>query len=254
MKNSVITIIFIMMCMLLMNSKVSANDDELFADHGWNWYQEEVYASDEETPPQQSTDPIERNKAFRLTMERALIEAYEKPTVENVKKYYEMHRQAVTRADNFQKTWQEMLLQHPEEDYSLVHPADSLGRRIEIDKVNKLENDAIAFFAKSSGLFFFYRSTCPYCRAFAPILKRFSEHYSVSVIAITTDGVPLKEFPESYKDKGQAALFKVKVEPALFIVNPYTKKAIPFGFGLMSESDIKHRFLELAQKMKADKT
>jgi conjugal transfer pilus assembly protein TraF len=244
---------YLFLFMLSLSHVAFGNDDELFKDQGWNWYKEEALSqpkNPQTTNKQQ--DPIERRNASRLNLERALIEAYENPTIENTKKYYDLQREQMVRAYRFQKAWNEMLLQYPEEDFSLVHPADSLARKVEVDELNHREDEAIAFFAKSSGLFFFYKSTCPYCHAFAPILKRFAHSHGISVIPITLDGVSLKEFPESYKDRGQAALFNVKVQPALFIVNPYTKKAIPFGFGLMSESDLKRRFLEIAQKIKGE--
>lgn len=239
----------IYLLILSLSGVAYGNDDGLFKDQGWNWYKEEELKKPSQKP-QNLEDPIERRNASRLSLERALIEAYENPTIENTKKYYDLQREQMMRAYRFQKTWKEMLLAYPEEDFSLVHPADSLARKVEVDEINLREDEAIAFFAKSSGLFFFYKSTCPYCHSFAPILKRFADEHNISVVPITLDGISLKEFPESYKDAGQAALFNVKVQPALFVVNPYTKKAIPFGFGLMSESDLKRRFLEIAKKIR----
>jgi conjugal transfer pilus assembly protein TraF len=239
-----------MSLLMLGISSFAFSDDALFKDQGWNWYQENEIKAKEFPQTNKQQDPIERRNAARLKFERALIEAYENPTIQNVKKYYDLQREQMMRAYRFQKAWKDMLLEYPEEDFSLVHPADSLARKVEVDELSLREDKAIAFFAKSSGLFFFYKSTCPYCHAFAPILKRFADEHRISVIPITLDGIALSEFPGSYKDQGQAALFNVKMQPALFIVNPYTKRAIPFGFGLMSESDLKRRFLEIAEKIK----
>ena len=110
------------------------------------------------------------------------------------------------------------------------------------------EDQAIALLAQHSGLFFFYRSTCPYCQRFAPIVKDFSARYGIAVLPITTDGISLSDFPNSQVDAGQAAKFRVDVEPALFTVDPYRQKIIPVGYGLMSEDALRTRILAIAKQ------
>ena len=99
-----------------------------------------------------------------------------------------------------------MLLNYPELDFSLRHPTNNLAKQIDLDSARQQENAAIQQFSQHNGLFFFYRSTCPYCQRFAPILKDFSSRYGLSVVPITTDGISLPEFPNSHSDQGQAAL------------------------------------------------
>ncbi len=84
-------------------------------------------------------------------------------------------------------------------------------RYISIKKKQE-ENNAIRQLAQHSGLFFFYRSTCPYCQRFAPIVRDFSERYGITVIPISTDGYALPSFPNSRVDTGQAEKFHVTVE------------------------------------------
>ena len=111
-----------------------------------------------------------------------------------------------------------------------------------LNEQKQQEDKAIALLAKHSGLFFFYRSSCPYCQRFAPIVKDFSERYDITVVPITTDGIALPAFPHSHIDQGQSARFKVTVEPALFTVDPYSGEIIPVGYGLMSEDELRTVF------------
>lgn len=226
-----------------------AQDNTYFGDHarGWHWYEVQNEALDDsDNDNEDKNDPIVQMNAIQMMVKRSLDQAILNPTMENVTNYIAIQNEVAERSTRFSKLWQAALLQAPQLDFSLRHPTNNLARQVEVDQENVEEIKAIKKLAHESGLFFFYRSTCPYCRAFAPILKRFTDHYGIQVMPITTDGISLPEYPHSYTDKGQSATFQVKVEPALFIVNPYNHKAIPVGYGLMSESDLKKRILEIA--------
>lgn len=209
---------------------------------GWHWYDAPSKDEAEEDP----VDPLEQMQIENENIKRALYTARKNPTKENVKQYIEMQNNVTKEAKAFSTTWQEVLLENPQLNYAIKHPTNNYARMIEEDEMRKREEAAIHRLAKISGLFFFYRSTCAYCRAFAPTVKQFAAMYGITVIPITTDGVSLPEFPNSHIDQGQAELFGVKVEPALFIVNPYTNEKITLTNGLISLADLKSRIVELA--------
>jgi len=227
---------------------------------GWHWYEEKITTPEESTKEMQekpengnnSEDPSEKMKLTRETIQRALDKAVLNPTKENVTEYIKLQNQLSSQASRFQHQWQAALLEHPEEDYSVQHPTNTVGRQVEIEAEKKSEEAVLRELAKNSGLFFFYRSTCPYCRRFAPIVRNFSENYHIPVVAVTTDGVALPEFPDSVPDRGQAARFNVQAEPALFAVNPYTHKAFPIAYGLTSEDEIRRNLLNIATHYQGD--
>ena len=216
---------------------------------GWHWYQQDpVPEKPAPVTPAPSADPVEEMSAVRAAVTKALDQAILNPTTENVKNYIAMQNQVSNQSSKFADVWQKALLENPQLNYSLVHPTNSMGSQVDTDLQHAKEEQAIADLAKKSGLFFFYHSTCPYCQKFAPILKNFSTRYGIAVIPITTDGISLPEFPDSKIDSGQAAKFKVTVEPALFAVNPYTHKAYPVSYGLLTEDDLKKRIVDLTTK------
>jgi conjugal transfer pilus assembly protein TraF len=209
---------------------------------GWHWYIDPKIQHE----LKKKKDPIEQMNALRFTIKRALDNAILNPTDENVKNYIALQNQLSDKASAFANTWQKVLLENPELNYSLVHPTNNIASQIDIDLRHQKEDLAIAKLATESGLFFFYKSTCPYCQRFAPTVKDFAERYKIAVIPITLDGIALPEFPESKLDNGQAAKFHVTVEPSLFAVNPYTKKAYPIAYGMISEESLRQRILDIA--------
>ncbi|MBX3709464.1 MAG: type-F conjugative transfer system pilin assembly protein TraF [Gammaproteobacteria bacterium] len=223
-----------------------ASDNDYYNEHakGWHWYDDPK--NNNEDDEVEASDPVVQMDAVRSTIKRALDQAVLYPTKENIKNYKIVQDQLSRQAEKFSNKWKEVLLENPELDYSLIHPTNNAGRMIESDQNHAKEDTAIKQLASTSGLFFFYHSTCPYCRSFAPIVKQFAESYGIKVIPITTDGISLPEFPNSYINQGQAQRFGVRVEPALFAVNPYTERAFPITYGLISLSDLKRKVYEIA--------
>ena len=244
--------ILLLFC-LIVSIPIAASEASYYQQHatGWHWYNDPVNVEDPENN-NVSSDPIEQMNAVRATIQRALNKAVIEPTHDNVKAYISLQNQLMSQSGKFSNTWEGILLENPSLDYSLIHPTNNIARQVESDQENLKEEAAILALAKQSGLFFFYRSTCPYCQRFAPIVKNFAERYGVTVIPITTDGVSLPEFPNSFIDQGQKETFHVTVEPSLFAVNPYTHQAYPVSYGLISEADLKKRILDIATRFKGN--
>jgi conjugal transfer pilus assembly protein TraF len=242
---------WILLVFLAMHLTAYANDDEYYKTHakGWHWYDDPKKQQDED----EDNDPVAHMDMVRAAVKRSLDQAVSKPTIENIRAYKIIQDQLSSQAEKFSNVWEEMKLENPELDYSLIHPTNNAGRMIESDQMHEKEDQAIKQLASTSGLFFFYHSTCPYCRAFAPIVKQFGETYGIHIIPITTDGISLPEFLNSHINQGQAERFGVRVEPALFAVNPYTEKAYPITYGLKSMADLKKIVLQVATRFGADK-
>ncbi|HAU0262605.1 TPA: type-F conjugative transfer system pilin assembly thiol-disulfide isomerase TrbB [Legionella pneumophila] len=101
--------------------------------------------------------------------------------------------------------------------------------------------------AKQQGFFFFYSSSCPHCQRFAPTLKRVSQQYGFSVVAISMDGGFLSSFPDAVMDEGQARVFQINVFPSLFLINPNGQVARLVTEGNIDESELINRLLKISQ-------
>jgi len=92
-----------------------------------------------------------------------------------------------------------------------------------------------------------FRSDCPFCHRFAPILKRFEQDFGMKVLAVSLDGGILPEYPDARADNGIAARLNASSVPALYLTVPATREIQPVGFGLMSGSDLLERIAALGR-------
>lgn len=97
---------------------------------------------------------------------------------------------------------------------------------------------------------FIYRSTCPHCHNFAPILKDFATHFHVKVKSYSLDNQPIDGFnaakltPNLFQALYVAGGFKPAV-PALFLVNRETLQAYAVLFGEATPYELSSRVNEL---------
>lgn len=235
---------------LILWTQLTSAEPDFYRSHetGWHWYNEDTIG-EKKTPQEIEQEHVKsikaEKKAAQEKIQTALDEWVLHPTVENAKKYYLLQIALLNQSDRVSESAREMFLKYPELDYGLIYPSNSMARKIASDQQKTKEDKAIKLLSQKIGLFFFYRSTCPYCRKFAPTLKLFADAYHIKIIPITTDGISLPEFPNSYKDKGQTETFQVKVEPAVFVVNPYTQKAFPITYGLISFDELRNKMLDV---------
>ncbi|APS84682.1 hypothetical protein AVM71_16380 (plasmid) [Piscirickettsia salmonis] len=96
----------------------------------------------------------------------------------------------------------------------------------------------------------FYRSTCPHCHKFVPILKDFSHYYGLKIIAYSTDGGDLEGLhgkrmtAEEYRQYFLQGGFKAVV-PALYLQNKYTDQVYPVLFGEATPYQFSERMNQL---------
>lgn len=215
---------------------------------GWHWYEDPLLRPKEETKPT-AKDPTALMTLYKKHMESLLNKAILSPTQENVKRYQFAQKELMERSHYFAKIWRDVVLDHPDLDYSRTFPITQKARHIYIDNEKKTILEAIKKFQKEWGLFFFFSKDCAYCVQFSPIVKEFSKIYKFEVIAISKDGSPLPEFPRPKKDPGIFDAWGLDIYPALFAVNPKTEEIIPVSFGFKSLEDIEDNVTRIAQRV-----
>lgn len=221
---------------------------------GWHFY-EDPLPEERERPPLPdkgvpSAPPVPPSKAPELveferlqkTLEETRNIAIMRPTEANVRRYMELESQVVARASYFADVAQRVAWATPELDPTLQ------GRPVNAKALEVFEQTrqagrvrAIADLGKDHVLFFFYRSDCPYCHAFAPTLAAFQARHGIQVVAVSMDGGPMPGFPEARPDNGIATTLQVTQVPAVFLAQPFTGKITPIGFGVLSESQLLER-------------
>lgn len=99
---------------------------------------------------------------------------------------------------------------------------------------------------------FIFRSTCPHCHKFAPILKDFTDNFQVSIQSYSVDSESLPGFeanpltPQLFQTLYASGGYKPAV-PALFLVNRHTLEAYAVLFGEADPAQLAQRVNELMQ-------
>jgi len=224
---------------------------------GWHFYCEEPKIKKQKTtkekkeikPQVQKMTPQQELKDIQEELEKRKALAILYPTENNIKNYIIFQRQQLDRSSIFAQQWQRTVWSNPELDYSLVRPTNAVGSRAWTDDRIKKEEAVLKELElhKRYGLFFIYKSTCPYCHSYGPILKNFAEQYNLSIVSITLDGIKLKDFPDSLIENGQLAKLGIEnvTVPATLLYDNQEKKIIPIGYGTITQDELTSRILKL---------
>ena len=219
---------------------------------GWFWYRDAPLNTQPKKDDQREKDQRPRELIEFDVMQKRLDElkriAVMNPTDAHMKAYMGYQRYVMDKSAVFADNWQRVVWQTPELDYSLKgRPTNNFAIGVYDQQLRDKQANTIRALARTHGLFFFFRSDCPYCHKFAPVLKRFEEVYGLTVFAVSLDGGSLPEYPNPVADNGIAASLNVSVVPALFLAVPGTREITPIGYGLMAETELVERIHTITQ-------
>lgn len=220
---------------------------------GWHWYESlqdgDVKEGDQQPEPQRRT-PTQEIESQRKALEQKLHAAIIAPTQENIMAYLLLQKALMDQSEKFSNEWKKVVMRTPSLDETLIHPVDQNALPLYYAEQRHDLEKRIKGLSKEYGLFFFFRENCPYCHQFAPIVKRFSEKYGWSVLAISLDKdsagssslrSPLPEFLHAKRDNGIGVRLGISHVPALIAIHAATKKLIPLAYGMISEGEIEGR-------------
>lgn len=226
-------------------------------ERGWFWY-EDPFLEEGEKPqakPREALPPKEPRKAPELVeleeLQKRLEEARKiaviRPTEQNVLRYLRMEADVVRRASHFADVARRVGWTNPELDMSLEgRPTNPLAIRAYDQKVLADSEATIKTLSQDHAVFFFFRSDCPYCHVYAPILEQFASRFGLTVVPISLDGGGVPQFPEPRQDNGIARTLNVNQVPATFLAQPSTGAVIPVGYGVLSTDQLLDRMTVLS--------
>jgi conjugal transfer pilus assembly protein TraF len=157
--------------------------------------------------------------------------ALENPTPENVRAYFYLQRHAMNMAERFALMAQRVVLSDPTLDENTRRPISTYGGHVfdEVARENTLR--VAAKIASMAGVWYFYKSDCPYCRAQNPVLERLQRRIGLAVLPIALDerAMPEAAFARFVPNRGHAQQLGVTQTPTLYLVRK------PNEFVLLSE-------------------
>ncbi len=220
---------------------------------GWFWYQDprpptpdKEKESSITKPPPKLTELLDFTR-MQETLENLKRIAVMNPTDSNLLAYMRFQRAVMDRSEQFADRWQKLVWRNPDLDYALQgRPTNEMAMTV-FDQNNTVKQEqSVRALAKNHALLFIFRSDCPYCHRFGPILKAFEQQYGITVFPVSLDGKGIPDYPRPQTDNGIAARLNATVVPALYLTNPTTREIKPVGFGVMALSELLERVSHLA--------
>ena len=220
---------------------------------GWFWYRDPPPRKPGPAPqaPATPTQPRELAdfEAMQQRLETLKRVAVMNPSDGNLLAYMRYQRMVMDRSQVFADRWQRLVWQEPDLDYSLSgRPTNTLAIAAFDERQRSRDSDAVRQLAATHGLIFVFRSDCPFCHRFAPVLKRFAQQHGLTVLAVSLDGGTLPEYPDARPDNGIAARLNARAVPALYLTQPRQREVRTVGFGLMSDTELLERLAALARE------
>lgn len=197
--------------------------------------------------PEPAPSAAKRLTEIREQLDELKARAILDPSEENVIAYVRFQREQLDRASTFSDTWQRALWQNPDIDYTLQRPVGTVAKRAWSDNRKADRAQVLAHLGERYGMFYFFAQSCGACEIFAPILRSVADTNRMSVMAVSMDGGPSKDFPRYVVDSGQRARMGVpgNATPALVLFDTQTRRTVPIGFGIMSADEIMERIFVL---------
>ena len=202
---------------------------------GWFFYEEKPKVIKkkevEKKLPEVALTPVQILKKQGEDFDNALASAILNPTPQNYKRYMEKTTQILAQSSVFADGVEKFNYVNPQFDYTIQNPQ---GSNVQIQNMmnDKNKDNILATSAKENAILFFFRSDCPYCHKYAPIVREFAANYGYLVETVSLDGRGLPEYPNPRYNPQLAQRLKVETVPAIYLLNPKQNKVTAVGFGL----------------------
>jgi conjugal transfer pilus assembly protein TraF len=238
-------------------------DDSYWRDRerGWFWYDDPLPERNEGPKPKPKAVPtISAPTTPKKPSELVEFEALQKrvedlrniaiinPSEQNIRNYLNIQNFVIEKASTFADVAQRVIWATPELDPTVTgRPVNAKALEVFDREQAGARTNTVAQLSQTHALFFFFRSDCPYCHQFAPLLKDFEAKFGLKIVPISVDGGGLPEFRSPRVDNGIARTLDVRQVPALFLAEPRGGKITPIGYGVLSESELLERIYVVTQ-------
>ena len=223
---------------------------------GWFWYRDppaSVKPPKAAPPPPSRPPELVEFESMQQRLDELKRVAVMNPTDTNLLAYMRYQRFVMNKSEFFAARWQRLVWTVPELDYGLTgRPTNSMAIGAFDEQQRDRQAQVVRNLAATHGLLFIFRSDCPYCHKFAPILKRFEQEFGMMVFPVSLDGRGLPEYPNPQTDNGIATRLNASVVPALYLTAPSKRQIRPVGFGVMAITELVERIAALAQDPRED--
>ena len=170
--------------------------------------------------------------------------ALQDPTPENVRAYFYLQRHAMDMAERFALVAQKVVLADPAIDENTRRPISSYGGHVFDELARENTVRVAAKIATMAGVWYFYRSDCPYCASQNPVLERLQRRIGLAVLPIALDdrAMPGGAFADFVPNRGHAQQLGVTQTPTLYLVRK-PNEFVLLSEGLMTDDSLLERIV-----------
>lgn len=251
----------LLICCFLLIGVAHAGVSARVQEQGWFYYEPLPLPRPEAPPPPKlpPTTPVGSSVAatvplssawLRKNLPQYLDRAMDQPTLANVRRYRYLERLAMDRSSAYSDASARLTMLDPLLDEQSVSPISALAKATRHKEQRAQQQQVLGHIASDAGLWFFFRSDCPYCHAQTSALATLARLYGFSILPISIDQQPMASgaFPNFVPDQGQAAKLNVSVTPSLFLVHR-DGRVLPLASGLQTQDQLVDRILELGHTL-----
>lgn len=212
---------------------------------GWAWYEDKKEIEEQKPKKEESLSKLDKatkeveeaQKRLKGFLALALLD----PTDENIENYLVEQKKWLEKSQLMSKKWEKAVLTNPELNHVLQFPISQYGSKVRIQEKQNQTKGLIADLKEDHSLIFFYQGQNPESKAFAKVAKRFSVKHDYDLVAVSTDGTILEDFPNSIVNNKLPK--EVQAFPAIFIFDENKKEMIPISYGLNTVDGIERNIL-----------
>ena len=229
-------------------------------ERGYYWYETDPAidrAPEIKTPrvpgvPQPGTEPEPLSvKWLQQKLEETRVAAIDNPTRENVELYVYLQKISMDKAEKFALMSQQVATINPALDESYENPTTTMARTARLRAQEGEQSRVLKDVAKTVGIYYFFKSDCPYCAKQNVTLDAVSRNFGFRVMPISVDHRPMGDgvFPEWVPDRGQAEKLGISATPTLYLFHP-PNEVVFLGAGLQTEGQLQKKILQVAEANK----
>lgn len=222
----------------------------------WVWYKDPAKEpkKDEPPKPKQATPGSSASSASGLSakdtlkklgeeFEEAQAQAILNPTNDNIIREVSLRKQIMVLGEIYADRVEQVTWKNPNLDYTLERPMNTAALFAANPVKQEKIDEELAQIARQKAIVYVFRSDCPYCKRFSPILEAFAKEKGFTVLTFTLDGRGNEVYPYPKTDIGmlQAKNMLPQVVPAVYLIDPKANTTDVIGFGLMNYMDLQKR-------------
>lgn len=187
---------------------------------------------------------------LKANMPKLLNNALDNPTPENLEAYFGAQRVMMDKAERFTLEAEKVVTGNPMLDESIRRPLSTFGVHAIDQQAGSTKKEVLASIAEQAGIWYFFASYCPYCKAQSPVLKLFAETFGFSILPVSTDGGPdpAATFDDYNMNVDQAQKLNISTTPTILLYVP-GKGTEVISIGLTSRVELEDRTILAAQKI-----